>query len=38
MVIEDGRIAEQGTHQELVRLPGGHYRALVEAQARFMQS
>ena len=38
VVIEDGRIAEQGTHQELVRLPGGHYRALVEAQARFMQS
>lgn len=38
LVVEDGRIAEQGNHEELIRLPGGHYRALCEAQARFMQS
>jgi len=38
LVVEDGRIAEQGSHEELIRLPGGHYRALCEAQARFMQS
>lgn len=38
LVIENGRIAEQGSHQELIRLPGGHYRRLCEAQARFMQA
>ena len=35
-VIQDGNIAESGTHDELIRLEGGHYRALCEAQYRFM--
>ena len=38
LVIEDGQIAEQGSHEELIRLPNGHYRQLCEAQARFMQA
>ena len=38
MVISDGRITERGNHDELIRLPGGHYRALCEAQYRFMQA
>ena len=38
LVIEDGKIAEQGSHEELIRLPNGHYRQLCEAQARFMQA
>ncbi|NLX82950.1 MAG: ABC transporter ATP-binding protein [Clostridiales bacterium] len=38
LVIEDGKIAEQGSHEDLIRLPDGHYRSLCEAQARFMQS
>ncbi len=37
-VIQDGRVAESGTHDELISLPGGHYRALCEAQYRFMQA
>ncbi len=36
MVVKDGNISERGTHEELIRLPGGHYRALCEAQYRFM--
>ena len=36
MVVRDGAIDERGTHEELIRLPGGHYRALCEAQYRFM--
>ena len=36
MVVRDGSISEHGTHDELIRLPGGHYRALCEAQYRFM--
>jgi ATP-binding cassette subfamily B protein len=32
-VIEDGRIAEQGTHAELLRL-GGHYYRLYTQQFR----
>ena len=38
LVIEDGRIIEQGSHERLILLPGGQYRALCEAQERFMQS
>lgn len=37
MVVQDGRIAERGTHEELIRLENGHYRALCEAQYTFMQ-
>lgn len=36
MVVSDGQISECGSHDELIRLPGGHYRALCEAQYRFM--
>lgn len=36
MVIKDGGIAERGNHEELIKLPGGHYRSLCEAQYRFM--
>ncbi len=38
MVISDGHITERGNHEELIRLEGGHYRALCEAQYRFMQA
>ena len=36
MVVQDGHIAERGSHEELITLPGGHYRGLCEAQYRFM--
>ena len=36
MVIRDGGIGESGSHEQLIKLPGGHYRALCEAQYRFM--
>jgi ATP-binding cassette subfamily B protein len=36
LVVQDGGIAEAGTHEELMCRPGGHYRALVEAQYRYM--
>ena len=36
MVVQDGRIVERGNHDELIKLPGGHYRGLCEAQYRFM--
>jgi ABC-type multidrug transport system fused ATPase/permease subunit len=32
LVIENGTIVEQGTHRELLELPGGHYRKLYEIQ------
>jgi ATP-binding cassette, subfamily B, bacterial len=32
VVLEKGRVVEQGTHEELVAIPGGHYRTLVENQ------
>ena len=38
MVVRDGTIAERGTHEELIRIPGGHYRGLCEAQYRFMSA
>ena len=37
MVVQDGKIAEAGTHAELMKIEGGHYRGLVEAQYRFMR-
>ena len=37
MVVQDGKIAETGTHAELMKIPGGHYRGLVEAQYCFMR-
>ena len=33
LVFDQGRIVEQGSHAELVRREGGHYRALFERQA-----
>jgi len=32
VVLERGRVVEQGTHDTLIALEGGHYRALVEDQ------
>ncbi len=37
MVVQDGHIAERGTHEELIRNKQGHYYGLCEAQARFLQ-
>lgn len=37
MVVQDHHIAEAGTHEELMAFPGGHYRALCEAQYKFME-
>ncbi|MCR4577410.1 MAG: ABC transporter ATP-binding protein/permease [Clostridiales bacterium] len=36
MVVSGGNITERGTHEELIKLEGGHYRGLCEAQYRFM--
>ncbi|GHU76140.1 ABC transporter ATP-binding protein [Clostridia bacterium] len=36
LVVQDGKIAERGTHEELIQLPGGHYRGLCEAQFAFL--
>ena len=36
MVVQGGKIDERGNHDELIKLPGGHYRSLCEAQYRFM--
>ncbi len=36
MVIQDGHIAEAGTHDELIKLEGGHYKGLCDAQYRFL--
>ena len=36
MVIQDGNIAERGTHDELIQKKDGHYRALCDAQYRFL--
>jgi ATP-binding cassette subfamily B protein len=33
LVFDRGRIVEQGTHAELVKREGGHYRELFEHQA-----
>jgi ABC-type multidrug transport system fused ATPase/permease subunit len=31
MVMEKGKVSEIGSHQELMQLPDGHYRQLIEA-------
>jgi len=36
MVVQDGHIAERGTHDELIKLEGGHYKSLCDAQYRFL--
>lgn len=36
MVIENKNITEKGTHEELIRNENGHYRALCDAQYRFL--
>ena len=36
MVIQDGHIAESGTHEELILNADGHYRALCDAQYKFL--
>ena len=36
MVIQDGHVAERGTHDELIRHEGGHYKELCDAQYRFL--
>jgi ABC-type bacteriocin/lantibiotic exporter with double-glycine peptidase domain len=33
LLVEDGKIKEQGTHQELLFRPGGQYREFVALQA-----
>ena len=37
MVVQGGGIAESGTHEELMQIPGGHYRTLVEAQYSYLE-
>ena len=36
MVIQDRNIAEKGTHEELIKHEGGHYKGLCDAQYRFL--
>ena len=36
MVIQDGHVAERGTHDELIKREGGHYKELCDAQYRFL--
>jgi ATP-binding cassette, subfamily B, multidrug efflux pump len=37
LVVQNNGIAEAGTHEELMTIPGGHYRTLCEAQYRYME-
>ena len=32
IVLEDGKLMESGSHDELLRIPSGHYRNLYDAQ------
>ena len=32
IVLENGQIVEQGTHEDLIKIPGGHYLKLYEVQ------
>ena len=36
MVMRDGKIAERGNHDELIRIPNGQYKELCDAQYRFL--
>ena len=36
MVIQDRNIAEAGTHEELIKHEGGHYKCLCDAQYKFL--
>ncbi|MBB6690792.1 ABC transporter ATP-binding protein [Cohnella xylanilytica] len=38
VVLDHGVIVEQGNHDQLMKLPGGHYRGLIEAQYRFLSA
>ncbi|MDR2504855.1 MAG: ABC transporter ATP-binding protein/permease [Oscillospiraceae bacterium] len=35
LVVQGGNIQERGTHEELIRLPNGHYKGLCDAQYAF---
>lgn len=37
MVVQNKHIEESGTHEELMAIPGGHYRGLCEAQYQYME-
>ncbi len=37
MVVQDHHIVESGSHEELMAIPDGNYRALCEAQYKFME-
>lgn len=37
LVVQDGGIAEAGTHEELMAIEGGHYKTLCDAQYRYME-
>ncbi|CAM3896932.1 ABC transporter ATP-binding protein [Cohnella lubricantis] len=38
IVLDHGVIVEQGSHEELMQKPDGHYRGLIEAQYRFLSA
>jgi ABC-type multidrug transport system fused ATPase/permease subunit len=37
LYIDQGKLIEQGSHEELMSLEGGAYRAFVETEARLSQ-
>ncbi len=38
VVLDHGVIVEQGNHDQLMKLPDGHYRGLIDAQYRFLSA
>ena len=36
MVMRDGKIAERGNHDELIKIENGQYKELCDAQYRFL--